>query len=97
PHLYEDAFVAAGACLHATSRLHVGSTVTNTVSRHWSVLGATARTFDELAPGRFFVGIATGDGAVYAVGLKPASWAKVERDVTNMRTIVPAPLEIHVA
>ena len=53
PHLYQDAFVTTCACLEATSRLHVGPTVTNTITRHWSVLATMARTFEELQPGRF--------------------------------------------
>ena len=56
PERYQDTYVTAAACFAATERVHIGPTVTNTVTRHWSVLGATARTFGELYPGRFFAG-----------------------------------------
>lgn len=97
PHLYQDTYATAGACFQATERLRIGPTVTNIVTRHWSILGATARTFDELAPGRFFAGIGTGDGAVHSVGLAPATWASVESAIENIRTIAPPGLEVHVA
>jgi 5,10-methylenetetrahydromethanopterin reductase len=97
PRLYLDVYPTLGACLQATTRLRIGPTVTNTVSRHWSVLGATARAFDEIAPGRFFAGVATGDGALHSVGLTPATWAQLERDVADVRTLAPSGLEIHIA
>jgi alkanesulfonate monooxygenase SsuD/methylene tetrahydromethanopterin reductase-like flavin-dependent oxidoreductase (luciferase family) len=97
PSLYQDAYATSGACLAATSRLQVGPTVTNTVSRHWSVLASTARTFEELAPGRFFAGIGTGDGAVHSVGLKPSSWQQLESDVKNLKPMAPPNFRIHIA
>ena len=95
PKLYQDTYVTASACLAATEQLHIGPTVTNTVTRHWSVLGATARTFEELYPGRFFAGLATGDGACHSVGLQPATWARLEADVANVVTFAPdLPIQI---
>ena len=89
PERYQDTYVTAAACFAATERVHIGPTVTNTVTRHWSVLGATARTFGELYPGRFFAGVATGDGACHSVGLTPSTWAKLEEDVANVRSWAP--------
>jgi alkanesulfonate monooxygenase SsuD/methylene tetrahydromethanopterin reductase-like flavin-dependent oxidoreductase (luciferase family) len=97
PRLYQDTYVTASACFAATKTLRIGPTVTNTVSRHWSVLGATARTFEELYPGRFFAGIATGDGACHSVGLHPASWSRLEQDIANLRTMAPEDLQIQIA
>ncbi len=97
PSLYQDAYATTGACLAATSRLEVGPTVTNTVTRHWSVLASTARTFEELAPGRFFAAIGTGDRAVHSVGLKPSSWRQLESDVTSLKPMAPPDLRIHIA
>jgi alkanesulfonate monooxygenase SsuD/methylene tetrahydromethanopterin reductase-like flavin-dependent oxidoreductase (luciferase family) len=97
PKLYQDTYVTAAACFAATERLNIGPTVTNTVTRHWSVLGATARTFGELYPGRFFAGLATGDGACHSVGLTPSTWAKLEADVANIRSWAPEDMEVHIA
>jgi alkanesulfonate monooxygenase SsuD/methylene tetrahydromethanopterin reductase-like flavin-dependent oxidoreductase (luciferase family) len=97
PKLYQDTYATAGACFAATRTLNIGPTVTNTVARHWSVLGATARTFNELYPGRFFAGLATGDGACHSVGLTPASWARVEKDVASVREMAPKDFQIQIA
>ena len=97
PKLYQDTYVTAAACFAATSTLNIGPTVTNTVTRHWSVLGATSRTFGELYPGRFFAGLATGDGACHSVGLTPSTWAKLEQDVANVRTMAPEGMDIQIA
>ncbi len=97
PKLYQDTYVSAAACFAATERLHIGPTVTNTVTRHWSVLGATARTFGELYPGRFFAGVATGDGSCHSVGLKPNTWAQLEEDIANVKTFAPEGTDIQIA
>jgi alkanesulfonate monooxygenase SsuD/methylene tetrahydromethanopterin reductase-like flavin-dependent oxidoreductase (luciferase family) len=95
PALYQDTYVTTAACFAATKTLKMGPTVTNTVTRHWSVLGATARTFEELYPGRFFAGVATGDGACHSVKLHPAKWSKVEEDVASFLTFSPnTPVQI---
>jgi alkanesulfonate monooxygenase SsuD/methylene tetrahydromethanopterin reductase-like flavin-dependent oxidoreductase (luciferase family) len=97
PRLYQDTYVTAGACLAATSSLHAGPMVTNPVTRHWSVLAATVRSLDELAPGRFFVGMGTGDGAVHSVGLAPASWMSVEQSVASVAEMAAVEFDVHIA
>ena len=97
PALYQDAYVTAALCLAATTNLKIGPTVTNTVTRHWSVLGCTARTFEELYPGRFFAGLAVGDGACHSVGVRPATWSRLEKDVASLRTMAPSALGVQIA
>jgi alkanesulfonate monooxygenase SsuD/methylene tetrahydromethanopterin reductase-like flavin-dependent oxidoreductase (luciferase family) len=97
PLLFQALYPTVTAALLATSRLRVAPHVTNLVAQHWSVHASTARALDELAPGRFVLGLATGDGAVRSVGLKPATWDRLERDVTSMREHGPANLTIQVA
>ncbi len=81
PRLYQGTYPIVTACLLSTSRVHVGPFVTNPVTRHWSIHTSNARALTELGPGRFFLGVSTGDGAVHSVGLKPATWSEVERFV----------------
>jgi alkanesulfonate monooxygenase SsuD/methylene tetrahydromethanopterin reductase-like flavin-dependent oxidoreductase (luciferase family) len=97
PKHHRAAYPTITASLLATTRLRVGATVSNPVSQHWSVHAAVANALDELAPGRFFVGLATGDGAVSSVGLRPASWQVLEDAVANLRAHIPPATEIHVA
>jgi alkanesulfonate monooxygenase SsuD/methylene tetrahydromethanopterin reductase-like flavin-dependent oxidoreductase (luciferase family) len=95
PRHYHAVYPAVTAALLGTKRISVGTYVTNPVTRHWSVQGATARGLDELAPGRFFLGIGTGDGAVHDVGLKPATLAHFESYVQAMRPLMPEAVDIH--
>jgi alkanesulfonate monooxygenase SsuD/methylene tetrahydromethanopterin reductase-like flavin-dependent oxidoreductase (luciferase family) len=97
PYLYGELYPVVTACLEATSSIHIGPNVTNPVSRNWSTHAAAARTFDELYPGRYFLGIATGDGAVYSVGLQPAKPAALEEAVRTIRKHGPERLEVQVA
>jgi alkanesulfonate monooxygenase SsuD/methylene tetrahydromethanopterin reductase-like flavin-dependent oxidoreductase (luciferase family) len=96
PMLYSEMYPVVSACLAATSRLHVGPNVTNPVTRHWAVHGAALRTYEELAPGRFVLGIGAGDGAVYSVGLRPAKTGEVAEAVKNIRSVAPGCGPIHV-
>jgi len=41
PERYQDTLRHGAACFARPSAWHIGPTVTNTVTRHWSVLGAT--------------------------------------------------------
>jgi alkanesulfonate monooxygenase SsuD/methylene tetrahydromethanopterin reductase-like flavin-dependent oxidoreductase (luciferase family) len=97
PLLYHSCYPAVTALLLETERIQVGPYVTNPVSRHWSVHGATARAFEELAPGRFFLGIAAGDGAVHSVGLKPATLEEFRDYVVKLRSALATEVPIHMA
>lgn len=97
PKLFHATYPAVTAALMRTSKLAVGPYVTNPVTRHWSVHAGTARAHEELAPGRVFAGMATGDGAVHSVGLKPAKLAYFESYVSELRTIWPEEAKLHLA
>jgi alkanesulfonate monooxygenase SsuD/methylene tetrahydromethanopterin reductase-like flavin-dependent oxidoreductase (luciferase family) len=97
PLLYHSCYPAVTALLLETERIRVGPYVTNPVSRHWSVHGATARAFEELAPGRFFLGIAAGDGAVHSVGLRPATLEEFRDHAIKLRDMIPRDTPIHMA
>lgn len=72
PLVSRDLYLSCAACLLETTRLRVQTAVTNPVTRHPSVTAASALSLCELAPGRVVLGIATGDSALWGVGLKPA-------------------------
>jgi alkanesulfonate monooxygenase SsuD/methylene tetrahydromethanopterin reductase-like flavin-dependent oxidoreductase (luciferase family) len=61
------------------------------------VNAGTARALDELAPGRFFITLGTGHGAVHSVGLKASKLSDLESYVGEMRTIWPEQAKIHMA
>jgi len=97
PKIYHACYPAVTACLLQTERISVGPYVSNPVTRHWSVHGATARAFEEIAPGRFFLGMATGDGAVHSVGLRPCPLGKFEEYIRDLRTVMPERTNIPMA
>jgi alkanesulfonate monooxygenase SsuD/methylene tetrahydromethanopterin reductase-like flavin-dependent oxidoreductase (luciferase family) len=97
PILYGEIYPSITMVLSATSRIQIGPNVTNPVSRHWTVHAASARTIDAVYPGRFFLGLAAGDGAVHTVGLRPASRDQLAAAAQSIRENVPESVEIHMA
>ena len=66
----------------ATSRLRLGTAVTNPVTRHPGVTAAAAATIAEISGGRFTLGIGAGDRPLLAVGHKPARLADLEASIS---------------
>lgn len=87
---YGELYAACGDALAATSTLTVSTSVTNPVTRHWSVHAGAARTFDSAHPGRFRLGMGRGDSAVRTFGLEPAALRDFEQDLVAFRAAVPA-------
>ena len=56
-----------------SSRLTLGTAVTNPLTRHPAITAAAAATVDEISGGRMIVGIGAGDRPLLALGMKPAS------------------------
>ena len=59
---WPDCFVLQGLVAQATSRIHIGSMVTNPYSRHPAMLAGAVATLQELSQGRMFLGIGVGAG-----------------------------------
>ncbi|MEV4647223.1 LLM class flavin-dependent oxidoreductase [Saccharopolyspora sp. NPDC049357] len=111
--LWRDAFATAAAAAEGTSRIGLGTAVTNVVTRHPSVVAGAARTVAELAPGRFVLGIGVGNSSVAPVGLAPSTRSGLRAGVTAIRRLLsgqetdfggararlrdPAAVPIHVA
>ena len=55
--LWRDAFLTLYASALQTSRLQLATAVSNVVTRHPSVVAGLARSIDEVAPGRFVIGL----------------------------------------
>ena len=92
--LHHDLYAVLTAALLNTSTIKIAPCTSNTVARNWSVHAATARALDELCPGRFVLGLATGDGSVRSVGLTPKRWSELRVDVDSIRSRSPESLEI---
>ena len=88
PLIARDLFVASAACLQCTDQLNVFSAVTNPVTRHPSVMATAAMSLCEIAPGRVAMGIATGDSALWGVGLKPAKIAVLREYILALKALL---------
>ena len=86
--IWREAFVNMAAVALNTSKVNIGTGVTNPVTRHPSVLASGYATLDELAPGRFAVGIGLGDSSLETMGRKQARLAEFEEAVAQMRAVI---------
>lgn len=86
--IWREAFVNMAAVALNTSKVIIGTGVTNPVTRHPSVLASAYATLDELAPGRFAVGIGLGDSSLETMGRKQARLAEFEEAVAQMRAVI---------
>lgn len=73
-----------------TSRVGLGTGVTNAVTRHPTVTANAVAAVDELSHGRAFLGLGAGDSALYGIGLKPQKVAEVEEAVRFFREKAPS-------
>lgn len=64
-----DAFALLGAISQQTTRMRIGTGVTNPYLRHPDLIAASVATLDRLAPGRAFLGLGRGQPEWYERGL----------------------------
>jgi 5,10-methylenetetrahydromethanopterin reductase len=74
--LWPDCYVTLTQCALHSRRLRLGTFVTNPITRHPAVTAGAIAAINELSAGRAFLGIGTGDSAVYNVGLTAATVAQ---------------------
>src|ERR687892_1927696 len=83
-----DSFQTLASCAMITKRILLGIAVTNMVFRHPTVLAGAAASLNEISKGRAILGLGTGDGPVYAQGLKATPLAEFEKGVKMIRHLV---------
>jgi 5,10-methylenetetrahydromethanopterin reductase len=84
-NLSGDPYVALAMAATATSRLGLGTGVTNCVTRHAAATACAIASVDRLAPGRTVLGIGRGDSALAHLGRAPAKPAVFERYLRHLR------------
>jgi 5,10-methylenetetrahydromethanopterin reductase len=85
--IWREAYVNMAAVAVNTSRVKIGTGVTNPVTRHPSVVASAYATLEEYSPGRIIVGIGLGDSSVETMGMKPAKLARFEETIQHMRDL----------
>jgi 5,10-methylenetetrahydromethanopterin reductase len=85
--IWREAYVNMAAMALSTSKVKLGTGVTNPLTRHPSVLASAYATLEEYAPGRMIVGIGLGDSSVETMGMKPSTLANFEKSLQQMREL----------
>ena len=85
--LNRDAWITMALSGMRTSRVTIGLNVTNPITRHPTVTASAACTLEELIPGRFILGIGSGDSSVRPMGYKRATVAELRDAIQLIRTL----------
>lgn len=85
--LWREAYVLLGAAAALTSRVRLGISVTNPVTRHPTVTASAALTLQEASGGRAVLGVGVGSTAVRTLGQQPVSRAALARWVALLRAL----------
>src|SRR4051794_37666954 len=85
--LWREAYVLLGAAAALTSRVRLGISVTNPVTRHPTVTASAALTLQEASGGRAVLGVGVGSTAVRTLGQQPVSRAALARWGAQLRAL----------
>jgi len=86
--IWREAYINMAAMMLNTSKVKMGTGVTNPLTRHPSVVASGYATLEEYGPGRMIVGIGLGDSSVETMGMKPSKLADFEKSLELMRAIL---------
>ena len=86
--IWREAYVNMAAMALNTTKVKLGTGVTNPLTRHPSVVGSAYATLEEYAPGRMIVGIGLGDSSVETMGMRPAKLSYFEKSMQQMRDLL---------
>lgn len=86
--VFRELYATMALCAQATRRVRIGPSVTNPVTRHPAVAASAIATVEEIAPGRAFFGIGSGDSAILNLAERPASLADLREYVEAVRALL---------
>src|SRR5262245_20784509 len=85
--VFREMYSTMALCAQATQRVRIGPTVTNPVTPHPAVAASGIATVDEIAPGRAFFGIGSGDSATLNLAERPATLADLRAYIAAVRPL----------
>jgi alkanesulfonate monooxygenase SsuD/methylene tetrahydromethanopterin reductase-like flavin-dependent oxidoreductase (luciferase family) len=88
PSLAHDPFLGLAIAAQNTSRIRLGTTVTNPQTRHPLILANCAASLARLAPDRAFLGLGIGNSGVRHALAPPATLKTLESTVANVRDLL---------
>ncbi len=86
--LWREPYVLLTLMAGATSRLRLGTCVTNPATREPSVTASTLAVLNEVSGGRMDLGIGRGDSARRVLGKPPTTMATLEEAITVIKALV---------
>jgi probable F420-dependent oxidoreductase len=86
--LWREAYTLLALMAEHTTRLRMGTCVTNPGTREPSVTASALATLDEISGGRIDLGIGRGDSARRVLGKPPITLANTEEAITMIRALV---------
>ncbi len=93
----KDVYAGLVVAALKTTRVGLGTGVTNAVTRHPTVTTKAIAAVAEISHGRALLGLGAGDSALYGIGLKPQKVAEVEEAVAFFRAHLDAGVPIYLA
>ncbi|MFG3152118.1 TIGR03842 family LLM class F420-dependent oxidoreductase [Streptomyces sp. NPDC048219] len=85
--LWQEPFVIYSQILDRTTRLKVGTMVTNPGTRTWEVTASTFATLNDMYGNRTVCGIGRGDSAMRVAGRKPNTLARISEAMRVIRAL----------
>ena len=85
--VFRELYATMALCAQATRRVMIGPSVTNPITRHPAVAASGIATVDEIAPGRAFFGIGSGDSAILNLAERPATLADLRAYIAAVRAL----------
>ena len=86
--LWREPYVLLTLIAQATTRLRLGTCVTNPATREPSVTASTLAVLDEVSGGRMDLGIGRGDSARRVLGKPPTTMATLEESIVVIKALV---------
>jgi len=83
--LFRELFVTLSVIGGVTDKVVLGPSVTNPLTRHPAVMASGMASIQEISGGRAFLGIATGDSAIYNLGERPRGLAGLKEYIQALR------------
>jgi 5,10-methylenetetrahydromethanopterin reductase len=85
--LWRDLWVTLGVIAARTSRIILGTNVTNPLTRDVTVTASAAAAMDEASDGRFVLGYGSGDSSVRVMGWKTSRIEVMRTSIATMRSL----------
>jgi len=86
--IWSDAYATAALAADRTSTIKIGTGVSVAATRPAPVTAASMATINQIAPGRTFCGIGTGNTAMRIMGHKPMTIAQFDQYLTELKPLL---------